>query len=382
VSEVGAPGPSGPALRRNWAVYDANDVTEMFEVPLYSDANFTTLLRRPDWPFDLLPTLPHPLSQGVHLALVARMRWCAPHPEWKPGVPTDEAAHHGGSIDDEIAALVALIYGVRCRSGGFNRHWYRDDDGTFSDPLGHPDEFNHVPPVWVAPPIGREMLPSLKKDAALLDGISFLESLQSIPTDDVIVLIRAARLYSNAVWIADSDPNLAWIQLVSAVEAVATHHARTEPRWKRVELAMPKVWKLLAEVGRDHAELVGSELAHLANSTARFLTFLEDYAPGPPEVRPAGHQLDWEDLRSAFRQIYGYRSRALHDGTPFPDPMCEPARAFDDGVIVEAPYWIDSRSGTSVWRAEVVPMYLHLFEHIAQSALLSWWHQRAAGSKP
>ena len=53
---------------------------------------------------------------------------------------TDVSRYHGGDLDEELAALVSLALGVRCRTGGSVR-WFRGDDAK-----GNPFEFDHHPP--------------------------------------------------------------------------------------------------------------------------------------------------------------------------------------------------------------------------------------------
>jgi hypothetical protein len=374
---------TAPALMQNWTAYSQRGdggFMEMLEFALYSDADFTTYLRRPDWPIDLLTTMPSFRTSGVRFALAARVRWNLAIPEVEPGTSkTDDSAYHGGGIDDEIAALVSLLFGVRCRSGGPTRRWWSDEQGGLADPLGFPMEFDHHPPAWAAPLRGHVVLPTLASTAALTDRADLLESVGQLSEAAAIALIRAARLYSNAIWVADSDPNLAWLQLVSAIEAVAVLHAATEPPWKRVEVEWPDLWEVLQEAGQDHAERVAAELADLVQSTSRFVNFLTTFMPLPPEDRPSeALQLDWTDLTGKLRKVYRYRSRALHDGAPFPGPMCEPPIKLEDGIPVEIPPWIDSRHGLSVWQAKDVPMYLHVFEYIARHAVLAWWESVVA----
>lgn len=350
----------------------------MAEIPLYSDTNFTTIIRRPDWPFDLLPSLADNQPNQVKLAAIARVRWCGEVPNWdiEQPIATDDGSYHGGDLGDEIAGLISLLYGVRCRSGGELRRWLPGTNGVWDDPLGQPFEIGHRPPVWIAPHRRRTVLPMPPRTAAFSDEVRRIESIANLDQGSAVALIRAARLYSNALWIADSDPNMAWLQLVSAIEVVAVSHSATTPAWKRVEVGMPKVWAALVSISDTHAQQVGKMLAHLVKSTDRFLRFLEEFAPQPPMERPQFEQFDWSNLPDACRAIYDYRSRALHGGTPFPRPMCEPPMVFDDGVSCEMPTGLASSDGVSTWRAEDLPMHLHLFEYITRGSLLSWWDSK------
>lgn len=79
-------------------------------------------------------------------------------------------------------------------------------------------------------------------------------------------------------------------------------------------------------------------------------------------------------MKAALRKIYAYRSRALHSGTPFPNPMCRaPLRHRDGEIPEEIPAGLASGALGATWLAEDTPMLLHTFAHIARGALLNWW---------
>jgi hypothetical protein len=331
--------------------------------------------QRPGWPVDLIPTMTDPASPGLRFALVARMRWC-PEPAPAAGpVETDDKSHYGGQAEDEIAALLSLALGVRVRSGGITRQWLQQGDGAEPDPLGYPVEFSHRPPAWTPPVRGRPFLPGLPSSVNLADAVPLLGLLAEISGRNSVALVLAARLYASALWVCDGDPNLAWLQMVSAVEAAAVQRSGTKPAWRRVEHEMPDLWKILLDAGgQQHAENVGARLADLVRSADRFARFMKEFGPGPPARRPEEHsQIDWSEVPGRLKTIYGFRSRALHSGTPFPAPMCEPPMTWGTDVQVEKPPWITSQHGGSVWAAADIPMYLHTFEYLAREALLGWW---------
>jgi hypothetical protein len=369
----------GTVLWRNWRQYKPDRFGEAFEVSLYSDADFTGWVQRPGWPVDLIPTLTDPTSHGLQFVLVARVRWFLEPPPAAVPAETDDKSHYGGQAEDEIAALLSLALGVRCRSGGITRQWLRHSGETMPDPLGQPIEFNHRPPMWTPPLRGRPFLPELPASVSLEEAVQLLDLLPKISGTNSVALVRAARLYANALWVCDGDPNLGWLQMVSAVETAAVQRHGTKPVWKRVEQEMPDLWKALVDGGgQQHAENVGAKLADMVRSADRFARFMEEFGPGPPARRPEEHlQIDWSEIHGRLKTIYEFRSRALHSGTPFPAPMCEPPMTWGTDVQVEKPPWISSQQGASVWAAADIPMYLHTFEYLARGALLAWWRSLA-----
>ena len=78
-----------------------------------------------------------------------------------------------------------------------------------------------------------------------------------------------------------------------------------------------------------------------------------------------------------LRTIYGYRSKALHEGTPFPYPMCEvPFQHEDWAAHAETPLGLATTVGDTTWAREATPMLLHTFEYIARGVLQNWWKER------
>ena len=112
----------------------------------------------------------------------------------------------------------------------------------------------------------------------------------------------------------------------------------------------------------------------------KFVDFLMEFLPTPPQARPADWaQHSWieEDMRKSLRVIYGHRSRALHDGIPFPAPMCETAMRLDPqwAAPAEKPLGDAVSTAGGVWVRQDIPMLLQTFEHIARGALLEWWRK-------
>jgi hypothetical protein len=106
------------------------------------------------------------------------------------------------------------------------------------------------------------------------------------------------------------------------------------------------------------------------------------FLPPPPQSRPPEpYQFLWEEsgIRKALRKIYGFRSSALHDGKPFPEPMCGLPFTEDRNwaAPTEKPFALATSSLGGVWLAKDVPMLFCFFEYIARHALLNWWREGA-----
>jgi len=366
--------PEGPQLWENWQAYDANTPAgEAFEVALYSDADLAGRIDDPAWPIDLMSALP-PLRAGLKVTAVARIRWNTTL-DYDMSA-SDTTSYHGGGPADEVAALISLAVGVRCRSGGITRRWLRGD----SDPLGTPFEVDHRRPYLPEQAGRRPLLPDISATSQrivtrnLEECRPLLHSFANAPGRRATALIRAARQYEHALWVAEDDPNLAWLQLVSALEVAALESTADSSPVERLKTAKPKLFEELLAAGETHAEAVAKELADQVKSTARFLHFMDRFQPAPPEHRPAPYaQVDWPKMHKYLRQVYGYRSKALHSGTPFPDPICSAPLNHSDSCPEERPSYISAGAAGAVWQAKDLPMYLHTFAYITQGALLKWW---------
>jgi len=84
-------------------------------------------------------------------------------------------------------------------------------------------------------------------------------------------------------------------------------------------------------------------------------------------------------MRVVLKQVYDWRSKALHAGISFPLPMCIPPQE-EGGSHWEKPIGLGMSTGTAVWRAGDTPILLHAFEYIVRESLLGWW--RSLSPKP
>lgn len=282
------------------------------------------------------------------------------------------AGYHGGSIGDEMAALVSLELGVRVRFAGTRR-----SSGIHRPDYHLPPLYFDVPPVHVPDRAGREMLPRVLRRPTNLGALSAVKLFPHVKERKQLALVRAARAYANGLWWANEDPNLAWLQLVTAVESAAreTGLAGVDDLEILREFDV-RLWSALEAADDEVRRKVARARVPMMGVTRKFTDFIVARAEQPPEdERPnSSDRFDWNDLRPAIKQIYRLRSTALHEGTPFPMPMLhEPAVATNGSAIQETPGGLSAGGLGGIWHAKKMPMLLSTFEQVARSALLSWW---------
>lgn len=282
-------------------------------------------------------------------------------------------------IDDEVACLLSLITGARMRSGGIVRVF--EPDG---DPLGVPNYFAHRPPDWSSPRFpGKRLYPSAR-GADITNVAKWMQKYEKLGRDDAVVLIRSARQVRDALWVSETDPELCWLLLVSALEAPASRHAI--PRGMDPSDMLTKEMSALAHNvemagGADLLRVVAAELVPIVKATSRFLNFVDSFCPDPPKLRPLDSvRLPWGEIRKRVGQVYSYRSKRLHEARPFPKLMCNAPKEAPI-VAAEVPSALVERGAASVKGAEPLPMHLHMFGYIARGCILNWWDSRAVLAK-
>jgi hypothetical protein len=286
--------------------------------------------------------------------------------------------YHGGDYIDEMAALVALFLGIRVKAGPVDRIFGPHDR------FGRPVQYDWKPVPAILPFAGGHQIPELHGARNLTD-LLVLQDFPARAVGDTNALVKAARLYQQAVWIADADPALAWLLLVSAVESIAVRWAgdRGIHASEILEMWAPKVVAILVENSRpDLVNPISDALARYMQATRKFTDFLTTFAPSAPDLRPAEFlQFSFtpQNIRKAAQIIYGHRSESLHNGTAFPLPMCRPPlrHTFEDRQDVafqEIPQGIATHAHGAVWSSKSTPMLLHTFAYIARKAIISWWN--------
>ncbi len=359
-----------PFTYKNWkAKIEEKPLLSTLEYPLFTDAHITGEITEGYGPYQFINLVPVRNQCGlVQATLMLRFNW---HTEMVIFSANEKSTHtktfHGGWPVDEITALSSLALGVRLKAGDMSREFT-----PWDKPYGRP----RAPAFRLDPVLlrgDRLVLPTICGTHSL-QNLEPLTILPKITSQDAIALIRAARLYQDALWVAESEPSLAWVMLVSAVETAANHWRKTEEtHLERLKISKPELVQILEDTGiEDLPERVADCLKDTVGSTKKFIDFIIKFLPEPPPRRPKHHQHLWEckALKKTMNIIYRYRSKALHDGRPFPEPMC---RAPHRQIPEERPIGLASQTQGSIWMAKDIPMMLHTFEYIVRKSLLKWW---------
>jgi hypothetical protein len=363
----------GPAVYMNWLASHRGDaLLHTCEYPLYSDAHIVGQISC--GPYQFLHTLAIPVQGVVQPIMVLRSDW---HLDFSfPGFQkTDSTRYHGGSPSEEIAALASLAMGIRLKAGESTREFT-----PASDPKGSPRAWatRPEPALIVNRAIHRWVLPRAVHGSHSLEALSScLNILPNMDPCDAVSLVRSARSYQDALWLAESQPELAWLLLVSAVETAANRWRRgKEEPLERLSFSRPDLCDYLSRLGiPDLLPRVATEFAESMGATKKFVDFCLNFRPSEPTERPKFGRIDWSDdsLRRILSIIYGHRSKALHDGCPFPAPMCRAPHSEPSWPSPTEKPLGDSSEAGGTWLEKHIPILFHTFEYIARAALLNWW---------
>jgi len=369
----------GTSSYDNWRAFDDGKpwLTEQ-EYLLYSDAYFSGEITDGLGPYRLFNLVPADFTTKVRATVALRVSF---HIELDTPLmgKTEQSRYHGGWITDEIAAMVSLLCGVRLRPTGVTR-WFTKG----GDPQGKPLALQCLPEPVINIGVRGPVLPRVIGQHTL-DHARMMHKFPLLKPEQAIVLIRAVRLYQEALWVAESDANQSWLLLVAAIETAANYwRASKDPPIERLKISRPVFFKFLIETGIDGlAEKVAVEFVDSIGSTKKFTEFLLEFLPAPPEKRPHEKlQVIWteHDLKKAFKLIYDYRSKALHDGRPFPFPMCDPPfmpNRKDPTILAEKPLGLATSASGGTWVSIDTPMLLNTFEYIVRNVLIKWWMSMA-----
>lgn len=362
---------SGPVSCANWKAFDnKQDLRSIIEYPLYTDARIIGEITEGYGPYKFLNTVPSEDRPGLLKSSIILRAEFYLNNDLPPMNETDTSNYHGGWFPDEIAALVSLCLGIRVKAADESR---RFDGG--GDPLGRPTVFRFRSEPIMNLGDRRLKLPNAV-GAHSLENLYPIKLMPKLSKEEAIVVIRSARLYQDALWIAESEPALSWLMFVSAIEAGANMWFKGDDSpVSKLEASKPDLYSILENTGIEGlTESVAKEIVHSLGATNKFIKFMMNFLPEPPENRPREWaQISWSrtSMKAALGKIYKYRSEALHGGIPFPAPMCNGEMMIEERMA-EKPTGIACSTLGGVWLAEDTPMLLHMFEYIARGVLINW----------
>lgn len=260
---------------------------------------------------------------------------------WRSATKT--GLYHGGGIPAELVALACVFLRRTLRLGRLVR--MDDSPRMFSQTFGGTPHY-------------------LERGEANLgqmgDWLNLVECLKPELHEPFIL---AARLYQQALELLGSKADLAYLNLVSAIEVLAQDFEITKPS---VEEFDPTLGRLLAQVADEglRQQLASSFLKRERFIQRRFVSFVlahisADFWTEPG--RPTLGLISPEGLPGLLKKVYEQRSRTLHSGEPFPPAITS--------VEEELPVGLSMSIGERKWdRPDFIPC-IPFFERLVNHVL-------------
>jgi len=198
---------------------------------------------------------------------------------------------------------------------------------------------------------------------------NFLKKIETLDPAYHLDYILAVDQYRRALDIIENSPDVAYLNLVTAIETLSKHFDVTELSLADLD---ERLDELIESIEKD--ELKEELRAYLTNrlkqyglATTRFVNFIIDHieesfwneskSPDYCKVTP-------EVLRKLLKRIYSQRSRTLHRGEPFPPYVYD--TPIQNCEILHAD-WM--RTGEKQWSEKGFIPHPHFFERLVNHVL-------------
>ncbi|MCL6272243.1 hypothetical protein M3P05_20185, partial [Sansalvadorimonas sp. 2012CJ34-2] len=360
---------------RNMIKFNQNkDAYQISEYPLYTDSHIIGEVNDNIGPYQFLNLGSYINEPGsVYESIMLRISWFI-NPKGTYNTTTNYSNYHGGWAVDEIAALASLRLGIRLKAGDEVRIF----GGYSKDPLGMP-RASHKKKPEIYFKERRPILPGVVKQVNV-ESLKEIQDLKTLTESQFTALVRAARQFQDAIWIAESEPELAWIMLVSSIETAANEWAShdTSPL-EKIKESKPELSELIASKGGEELlKAIAEEISHTLGATSKFQKFCFEFMPDAPENRPIEHaQIKWskKGFKKILSKIYNYRSIALHAGVPFPAPLCQSPDQYNpkDGLAEKGCLASAVHTLGASWSSEDLPISMNAFCYFVNGTLNNWW---------
>ena len=248
---------------------------------------------------------------------------------WKNARPN--GFYHGGGIPEELITLSSLFLRRRLKLGPMVR---KNDK---------PYIYSTRDKIWIDKPL-------IEGKRNLCKIVEWFKILENLDIKYHQKFILAVRMYHRAVLMIEEDPDLAYLNLVSAIEVLCQE---TEIGKVPLSEIKPKLSKVLQKI--DDEELC-HEIEEATLSTERFISrkfvrFILNHTENSfweEEDRPEHGKIEKNELEKSLKKIYNQRSRTLHKGEPFPPGAAEPSAMnaeinFSSATIKGDKKWLQSQ---------------------------------------
>ncbi len=214
--------------------------------------------------------------------------------------------YHGGGISEEIVALASLFLRRRFKLGPI----VREDDKPII--YGKMEKFIDKPLITWQSNLG--------------DLSKWLELVENLDGNYHQRFILAVKLYHQAILMIEEHPDMAYLNLISAIEVLCKEAAIGEV--KLADLENEKLAELINRIeNEDLRRTIEQTILKREHFIGRrFVAFILDYVGKDfwATERPEYGAIKRDDLPKILKRIYDQRSNTLHNGDTFPPYIFRP----------------------------------------------------------
>jgi len=285
-------------------------------------------------------------EEGERRRLCLRICKSISSPEELPQSAKKSEFYHGGGIADELVALSSLFLRRRLQLGPIVR--CNDKPKVLGKNKGLIDK-----PLIV----GQRSLSELPEWLKLVEKLDARYHQR---------FILAAKLYSQALLLIEEQPDMAYLNLVSAIEALCSSY---DTGIKEIASSYPNLAHIITQVEpKEVREKLEKELLNVLYFTKKsFVKFVLDHIEktfwDESERGPKFARIQPEELENILKRVYDQRSKTLHTGEPFP-----PFTSY--GMGEEIP--LGMISGGKRWERQDLVPNPHLFERLVNHVLKTY----------
>lgn len=215
--------------------------------------------------------------------------------------------YHGGGIAEEIVAFSSLFFRRRVKL----IQCVRENDMPM------------ILPMKQRRFLDKDLVYSQTDLSTLSNWFNLIEELDESYHQKIVL---AARLYHRSILMIEEDPDLAYLTLISAIEALCQDHPLKEK--PTLSQTNPKLDNEIDALNIDESiknKLKDRILERNPFLSRKFVTFILDNIDDEfwkYDNRSMYGQIKPEDLPKYLKNIYDQRSKTLHEGQPFPPVIC------------------------------------------------------------
>lgn len=257
--------------------------------------------------------------------------------------------YHGGGIAEELVALSSLALHGRYILGPIVRE--NDMPRMYSTNSGRIDN---------SLVIGRKNLGELSQ---------FFELVKGLNVEYHLKFILAVRLYHQALLVIENQPDIAYLNFVSAIETLCQDDSIEEVTLSQIDERLSSLVESIEDdtLRNKISKAIIKKERFLNRKFVSFIMKYTDESFWERPDRPEHGRIDPQYFENILKRIYGERSKYLHTGEPFQKTIF-----FPPSLNEEMPLGLATMVRGKRWEIKDYIPHPHFFEKLVNHVLVNF----------